>query len=83
MKTITVELTNEQFEIFEHICRLCEKSTSDFIKEALICLLPLNEYIEVKNQLIETHNEISPITSQTIHEINNSTSRRLKRIGIL
>jgi hypothetical protein len=83
MKTITVELTNDQFEILEHVSKMCEKNTPELIKEALLCLIPLNEYIGVKNHLIELRDKNNPTARKTIQNINDSTNRRLKRIGIL
>lgn len=90
MKQITLEFTNDQSEVLDHISHMCEKSTADFIKEALICLLPLNEYIAAKNDLIVSRNnhefedvKTKKLVTERIHNINISTSTRLKRIGIM
>ena len=91
MKEIKIEFSNDQCEVLEHISKMCKKDTSDFIKEALVCLLPVNEYIEIKRNLIVLQNEdkltenqkaIKEITER-IHDINISASERLKRIGVL
>lgn len=91
MKEIRIEFSNDQCEVLDHISRMCKKDTSDFIREALVCLLPLNEYIEAKNNLIVLKNKHRALENQQalkqlsekIREINISTSNRLKRIGIL
>ncbi len=91
MKVITVELSNDQTEYLEQVSQLCRKKPSDFIREALICLLPLNEYIELKRNIVELQNEeetednndmIEDLQKQMIH-IQTSANNRLKRIGII
>ena len=91
MQVINVELTNDQTEYLEQISRICKKNTSDFIREALVCLLPLNEYIELKKNIVVLQNEKDfDHKTEAIHDleqqlknINVSASNRLKRIGIL
>ena len=91
MKEIKVEFSNDQSEVLDYISKMCKKDTSDFIKEALICLLPVNEYIAYKQNLIVMKNDTGPENKQhdlnemnnQMQQINESTNSRLKRIGII
>jgi len=91
MKLIEVEFTNEQCEALEQISKLCNKNAPDFIKEAMICLLPLNEYAELKHNLVKlkkekrfsNNNSDFEKMSQDIKNVNASTSERLRRLGIM
>lgn len=91
MKSINVQFSNDQCEALEEISKLCQKNTPDFIREALICLLPLNEYVNAKNNLIEltdnteSHHDSQIIieASNNIQNVNNSTVNRLKRLGLI
>jgi hypothetical protein len=90
MKTITIEVTNEQFEYLGQVSQICNRKTSEFIKEALMCLLPIDEYSAVKNDLIIIKDGSAyprKTTAQNLKQqmryINMSTSKRLKRIGML
>ena len=57
MKTITVDLNGEQYDILSSINRICEINISDFIDEAFLCLLPLNGQIKVNHDLFASRNE--------------------------
>jgi len=66
-------------------------NTSDFIREALICLLPLNEYIQIKKDFIVLTDkncedidvlEFNKIKKR-IDRLNATTGERLKRIGFM
>jgi len=91
MKKITVELTSDQEEYLNQISSICNKNTSDFIREALICLLPLNEYIQIKKDFIVLTDkncedidvlEFNKIKKR-IDRLNATTGERLKRIGFM
>jgi len=87
MKEISFHLSDEQSDVLNYISKMCKKDTSDFVKEALICLLPMNEYIEFKHQLIDLNNnknqQMTDYMSNTMQTMNTSTSQRLKRIGLI
>ena len=91
MKSINVNFSNDQIEALEEISKLCKKDTPDFIREALICLLPLNEYIGAKNNLIELNGNTEPHhdpqiiieAANNVQNVNNSTVNRLKRLGLI
>lgn len=90
MKTVQVEFSNEQVEILEQISKMCDKNASDFIREALVCLLPLDEYaavknnhIIVKNKNLKNHKKEDDKIDNRLKNINLSTTRRLHRIGML
>ncbi|MBD3289897.1 hypothetical protein GF337_13910 [candidate division KSB1 bacterium] len=91
MKSINVTFSNEQCEALDDISKLCRKDTPDFIREALICLLPLNEYAEAKTNLIEltnrfeTENDDQVVieAASNIQNIHNSAVNRLKRLGLI
>ncbi len=91
MKSINVNFSNDQCEALEEISKLCQKDTPDFIREALICLLPLNEYIDAKNNLIELTDNNEPHqdsqiiieAANNIQNVNSSTVTRLKRLGFI
>src|SRR4030042_2707410 len=90
MKEIKIEFSNDQSEVLDYISQMFKKDTSDLIREALVCLLPINEYIELKRNLIvlqdqndlDTDKKVYNTMANRIHDINISTSERLKRIGI-
>ena len=91
MKSINVTFSNEQCEALEDISKLCQKDAPDFIREALICLLPLQEYVEAKHNLIELSERFDAENSEqvvieatnNIQNIHNSAMIRLKRLGII
>jgi len=91
MKKIMVELTSDQEEYLSKVSTICRRNTSDFIREALICLLPLDEYIQIKKDFIELRDknredidarEFERIKKK-IENLNSSTGERLKRIGFM
>ena len=91
MKEVTLTLTDDQVEILDNISNMCGKSSSDFIKDTVFTVLPLNEYIAIKRYLgvaeklkERKHNKkvIKNITN-IVHDIQNSANARLKRIGVL
>ncbi len=91
MKTINVDLTDDQVEVLEQISKLAGRNSADFIKDTIFSLLPINEYLAIKDYLKEInnlkqqnsgHNQILNI-SNIIHDIEISANARLKRIGVL
>ncbi|MEE4311318.1 MAG: hypothetical protein V2J62_05565 [candidate division KSB1 bacterium] len=88
MKSYNVEFSNDQSEFIERISTLCDKDATDFIREALICLLPMNEYIAVKKNLIVLQKDrgakrVKDVIEKQIRDINQSLGKRLKHIGII
>ncbi|MBN1153500.1 hypothetical protein JXB12_01125 [candidate division KSB1 bacterium] len=91
MKKIFIELTKDQEEYLKQVSNICKRDTSDFIREALICLLPLDEYMQIKKDFIVLRDknckdidaaEFERIKKR-IDELNASTGNRLKRIGLI
>ena len=90
MKGITVKLTDEQVEILENISNMCGKTSSDFITDTLVTLLPLNEYIAIRRYLavlkkLKADNENQKVIkslTEIVNDINISANARLKRIGV-
>jgi len=91
MKKITIEFTIDEFDVLDHISTICNKNTDDFIKEALFCLLPLNEYTEIKQNLVVLRNtgevnkrkKLTEEITRQIEDVNVSAGKRLKRLGML
>ena len=51
MKELTLTLTDDQVEILDNISNRCGKSSSEFIRDTVFSILPLNEYIAIKRYL--------------------------------
>ncbi|OQX95104.1 hypothetical protein B6I21_07135 [candidate division KSB1 bacterium 4572_119] len=89
MKTITVKLSEDQGELLEDICKMAGKSSSDFVKDTLLTLLPISEYAAVKkyqNSVDEydgANRKKSKYIDRVINNIHASANARLRRIGIL
>jgi len=91
MKEVILTFTDDQVEILETISNKAGKSSSEFIRDTVFTILPLNEYIAIKRYLSiaeklkgkkENRKVLKSIT-QTVNNIQLSANARLKRVGVL
>lgn len=57
MKVVEVNDSDIQSEILDYVNKININQTPDFIKEALIYLLPLDEYAKIKDDFIVLNDE--------------------------
>ena len=91
MNELTLKLTDDQAEILDNISNMCGKSSSDFIRDTVFNILPLNEYIAIKRYLgvvdklkeKKDNKKVIKNITNIVNDIQLSANARLKRIGVL
>jgi len=91
MKEVTLKLTDDQVEVLNSISNMCGKSSTDFIRDTVFTILPLNEYIAIKRYLNvaqklkgkKENKKVIKTIAATVSDIQLSANARLKRIGVL
>ena len=91
MKELTLTLTDDQVEILDNISNRCGKSSSEFIRDTVFSILPLNEYIAIKRYLgvvgklksKKGNKKAIKNINEMVNDIHLSANARLKRIGVL